>query len=148
MSRDLEESLEELGPEARAVVARLKAGREVEDVRRETEDGGLASRVFRLMSFRRSCLAAASLLLILGLIAVFRTSNIKRQTSNPELAARAPRPYTLSVEEMIATQNPDGSWANDFLTRRNAAILAKSDARAAQIAYKRAMRNLRVRGVL
>lgn len=148
MNRDLEESLNELGPEARAVVARLKAGRSVEDLRRETEDGGLASRVFRLMPFRRSYLAAASLLLVLGLIVIFQTSNVKRQTPNPELASRAPHAYTLSVEEMIATQNPDGSWANDFLTRRNAAVLAKSETRAAQIAYKRAMRNLRVRGVL
>ena len=49
---------------------------------------------------------------------------------------------------MIATQNPDGSWKNDFLTRRNAAALRASSDPAAQIAYKKAMRNLRTRGIL
>ena len=49
---------------------------------------------------------------------------------------------------MIATQNPDGSWKNDFLTRRNAAALRGSSNPAAQVAYKKAMRNLRSRGVL
>ena len=48
---------------------------------------------------------------------------------------------------MIATQNPDGSWQNDFLTRRNAAALKVCGDPAAQIAYKKAMRNLRARGV-
>ena len=40
-----------------------------------------------------------------------------------------------------------GSWQNDFLTRRNAAALKVCGDPAAQIAYKKAMRNLRARGV-
>ena len=38
MSRDLEETLDEMGPDYRAVVARLR-GAVGEDFRRETEDG-------------------------------------------------------------------------------------------------------------
>ena len=49
---------------------------------------------------------------------------------------------------MIASQNPDGSWANDFLTRRNAEVLRTSDDPEARVAYKKAMRNLRFRGML
>ena len=49
---------------------------------------------------------------------------------------------------MIATQRSDGSWQNDFLTRRNAAALKDCTTPAAQIAYKKAMRNLRSRGIL
>ena len=54
----------------------------------------------------------------------------------------------MGIPEMIATQNPDGSWKNDFLTRRNAAALRICSDPAAQIAYKKAMRNLRLRGIL
>ena len=61
---------------------------------------------------------------------------------------RRHREYRATVAEMIATQNPDGSWQNDFLTRRNAAALKVCGDPAAQIAYKKAMRNLRARGVL
>ena len=54
----------------------------------------------------------------------------------------------MGISEMIATQNPDGSWKNDFLTRRNAAALKSCDDPVAQIAYKKAARNLRLRGIL
>ena len=156
MNRDLEKQLNEMGPEYRAVVARLRAGleakgredfrRKTRDVRgRETRDGrrGLASYVFRL----RSYLTAASLLVVLGLSAILIQSNdrtIEQSNSSPFGA----REYRASVSEMIATQNPDGSWKNDFLTRRNAAALKVCGDPAAQIAYKKAMRNLRTRGVL
>ena len=48
----------------------------------------------------------------------------------------------------IRTQNADGSWCNDFLTRRNAEALARCPDAGARVAYKKAMRNLRVRGLL
>ena len=54
----------------------------------------------------------------------------------------------MGISEMIATQNPDGSWKNDFLTRRNAAALKACGDPAARIAYKKAARNLRLRGIL
>ena len=158
MSRDLEEQLEEMGPEYRAVVARLRGVMgEGEDFRRktgdvrghETLDGrrGLASKVLCLRSkVLRPVLAAASIALILGLGVVFLgREDFRRETGD---VSYAPREYRASVSEMIATQNPDGSWTNDFLTRRNAAALKVCGDPAAQIAYKKAMRNLRTRGIL
>ena len=132
MSRDLEQQLDEMGPEYRAVVARLRAGREV-TTGETREDRGT-----------RGWLIAASLLVALAL-AVPRLSRLSCP-SRP--SARVPREYCASVEEMIATQNPDGSWKNDFLTRRNAEALRGCATPAATIAYKKAMRNLRAKGVL
>ena len=145
MSRDLEEQLDEMGPEYRAVVARLKDG-VTADFGRETGDvsrRGFMSEVFRLKSY----LTAASLLVILGLSAIFIQLNnrtIEQSNSFPF----GPREYRASVPEMIATQNADGSWKNDFLTRRNAAALKVCGDPAAQVAYKKAVRNLRSRGIL
>ena len=136
MNRDLEEQLDEMGPEYRAVVARLRAGREVEGFP-----------VFRLRSkVLRPVLAAASLLVVVGFgVFFFGRQDFRRKTGDTKCA---PREYRASVDEMIATQRADGSWQNDFLTRRNAAALRDCTRPAAQIAYKKAMRNLRSRGVL
>ena len=144
MSRDLEEQLDEMGPEYRKLVARLKDAREA-DFRRETLDvrrRGFVSKVFRLKSY----LTAASLLVFVGIGVVF----LGRKDVRPETqdSGFGPREYRASVAEMIATQNPDGSWKNDFLTRRNAAALKSCGDLAAQVAYKKALRNLRARGVL
>ena len=138
MNRDLEETLNELGPDYRAVVARLRAGREAASGSRSSSDSRSSSRA--------AYLVAASLLVLIGLTVVhlsqYQTTNHKPQTPS------CPREYRATVAEMIATQNPDGSWQNDFLTRRNAAALKVCGDPAAQIAYKKAMRNLRARGVL
>ena len=146
MSRDLEEQVNEMGPEYRAVALRLRAAREAgEDLRRETLDErrrGLMSKVFRL----RSYLTAALLLVFAGFGVVFLgLKDFRHETLD---VGCAPREYRASVSEMIATQNPDGSWQNDFLTRRNADALKLCGDPAAQVAYKKAVRNLRVRGVL
>ena len=126
MNADLEKSLEELGPGYGEVVARLKNARELEVGRRP---------IVRPLSY----LAAASLLLVLALSAVFRPAS-------PAPAERSlPREYRMTVDEMIASQNPDGSWQNDFLTRRNAEALRTRTDEASRIAYKKAMRNLRLR---
>ena len=145
MNRDLEKQLDEMGPEYRAVVARLRGARGAEDLRRETLDvrrRGFVSKVFRL----RSYLTAASLLVLVGLGVFFLgRQDFRRETEDVSFA---PREYRASVAEMVATQNPDGSWKNDFLTRRNAAALKACGDPAAQIAYKKAARNLRLRGIL
>ena len=133
MNRDLEETLNELGPDYRAVVARLKQAKGGEDFRRKT-------RVLR------PTLAAASLLALFGLTALFLQSNIS-SIEHSNNSPSAPREYRATVAEMIATQNPDGSWQNDFLTRRNAEALKVCGDPAARIAYKKAVRNLRTRGV-
>ena len=134
MNRDLERQLDELGPECRAVVMRLRAAREAAQ---GTRDEGRGTRRW---------LVAASLILFVGLGVFFQASRpLGRSTSQPPYGAHE---YTMGIDEMIATQNADGSWKNDFLTRRNAAALKLCGTPAARIAYKKALRNLRVRGVL
>ena len=147
MSRDLEKQLNEMGPEYRAVALRLCAAREVESLcqssgsRQSSRSSGTST------ALKSAYLVAASLLVVLGLSAIFIQSNNRtiEQSSNPQFG---PREYRASVSEMIATQNPDGSWQNDFLTRRNAEALKLCGDPAAQVAYRKAVRNLRVRGVL
>lgn len=137
MNRDLEEQLSEMGPEYRAVVARLRAAREADPFCRSGRTGA---------AWKSACLIAASLLVILGLGVVLCTSQPPDpSTSQPAYGAHE---YKMGIDEMIATQNPDGSWQNDFLTRRNADALKFCGDPAAQVAYRKAMRNLRVRGVL
>ena len=129
MSKDLEEQLNEMGPEYRKLVARLRVSCSV-------------PRASRPVPY----LIAASLLVILGLGVFFATSQPRNlATSQPAYGAHE---YQMDVLEMIATQNPDGSWKNDFLTRRNAAALKVCGDPGAQIAYKKAVRNLRLRGIL
>ena len=131
MSRDLEEQLNEMGPEYRAVVARLRAAHEVQGMR--DEGRGV-----------KEWLVAASLLIMVGFGVFF----LRPKASHPSSLAPHPSEYTMDISEMIATQNPDGSWKNDFLTRRNAAALKACGDPAARIAYKKAVRNLRLRGIL
>ena len=132
MNKDLEEQLDEMGPEYRAVVARLREAQSAGNREQGTGNGGW--------------LIAASLLVVVGLGIFFTTSQpLNLSTSQPSYG---PHEYQMDVAEMIATQNPDGSWKNDFLTRRNAAALKVCGDPAAQIAYKKAMRNLRSRGIL
>ena len=138
MNADLEQTLDELGPEYRAVVARLRAGREAEEISRPVFR---LHPVLRLRSkVLRPTLVAASLLALVGLgVYCLRTP------AEPNYGARE---YRLPASELIARQNPDGSWQNDFLTRRNAETLRTCTDAASRIAYKKAMRNLRLRGVL
>ena len=140
MNRDLEETLNELGPDYRAVVARLRAGREAASGSRSSSDSR--------SSGRAAYLVAASLLVLIGLTVVHLSQSQSQTTNHKPQTPSCPREYRATVAEMIATQNPDGSWQNDFLTRRNAAALKVCGDPAAQIAYKKAMRNLRARGVL
>ena len=149
MNRDLDEQLNEMGPDYRAVALRLRAAREAESFCRSGRSSGSSqsSRSSGASTARKSAyLVAASLLVILGFGFFFlRPLDIRPKTQDAGFGARE---YRASVSEMIATQNPDGSWQNDFLTRRNAAALKGCGDPAAQIAYKKAMRNLRTRGVL
>ena len=141
MSRDLEEQLDEMGPEYRTIVARLRGAETAPPHETTLLRGGSVS-----LPHGRRWLVAASLLVIFGLGVFFSTSQpLNLSTSQPAYGAHE---YQMGVAEMIATQNPDGSWKNDFLTRRNAAALKDCGDPAARVAYKKAMRNLRSRGVL
>ena len=140
MTEDLECTLRGLGPGYREVAGRLFAAREMPGR-------------FRLLSFpARPCwLAAASLAVVAGFIAVFAL--VPSRQSAPMSALGAEYRLALaadgaSIREMIRTQNADGSWKTDYLTKRNAAALKGSEIAEARVAYKKAMRNLRIRGVL
>ena len=172
MSRDLEEQLDELGPAYRDVVARLRAAREAEPGeggnRRIVESSnrricGVRSRRLSFVGRRLSYLVAASLAVVIGFAVVllsFDHSTIRRfdDSSTPLYTVRvtdAERAYALAVlrddkavQELIRTQNPDGSWKTDDLTRRNAELLKTCRSEAAQAAYRKAMDNLRARGLL
>ena len=159
MNRDLEEQLNEMGTDYRKVVDRLRAALEVEPGGQRTKD----SRQRPLSGVRRSLpyLVAASLLVFLGLGVLFFRSNNRtiEQSNNPPCytvrVTDAQTELTLAelrgdeaVKEIIRTQRPDGSWQDDALTRRNAEVLRTCKGEAAQAAYRRAIDNLRARGLL
>ena len=52
-----------------------------------------------------------------------------------------------TVAAIVRTQHADGSWDNDFLTRQNAAALRAASGDAPRIAYRRAVRYLRAKGL-
>ena len=149
MNRDLEGQLDEMGPEYRTVVDRLLAAYRSSDVRAEPSAGAKRGSVGRIAGWSVAYLVAASLLVFLGLAVVFHSPRTDAG------ADRSPSEYLLahlkddaSARELLRTQNPDGSWKNDFLTRQNAKALAGRADEASRIAYKKAMRNLRQRGLL
>ena len=164
MSRDLERQLEEMGPAYRTVVARLRAARAVEPGGQRTQDSRQRplSAVFCPLSY----LVAASLLVLLGLGVIFfqsikqsNTQTIKHSNNSPSLytvrVTDARTELTLAelrgdarVKEIIRTQRDDGGWGSDELTRQNAELLKSCPDEAAQTAYRKAIGNLRARGLL
>ena len=140
MTRDLEETLREMGPEYRAVVARLTEGLPRRTVRRRP-------RLFAAAA------VVAAVLLACGAV-VWRMSGA-RPDADAAAVPSGPREYVLAelrtseaVAEIVRTQRPDGGWATDFLTRQNALALRGETGAEARLAYRRAVRNLRLRGVL
>ena len=144
MNGDLENTLNELGPEYRDIVARLRSAREV-----EPSDTRVSS--FPRTEWRRRIgyLVAASLAVALG-ISIFMqdAANAPRE---PYAGARvytvAYAPTEEALEIIVASQRADGSWSNDFITRQNAAALRASDDARMKIAYRRAVRYLRSKGL-
>ena len=144
MNEDLESTINELGPEYRAVVARLRSACEV-------EPSGTRVSSFPRTEWRRHVgyLVAASLLVALGLsIFMQDAANAPRE---PYAGARvytvAYAPTEEALEIIVASQRTDGSWSNDFITRQNAAALRVSDDARMKIAYRRAVRYLRSKGL-
>lgn len=138
MNDDLERQLDEMGPDYRRLVGRMRAAFAAEPRR------GVLRRAGWWM-------AAAALVLTVGLAAVFG-----RGTTRPAekvYAVRVTDPhneYVLAtlrndeaVKELIRTQRADGSWKNAFLTRRNAEALRLCGSPEAHISYKKAKRWLR-----
>ena len=163
MNGDLENTLNELGPEYRDIVARLRSAREVEPSARvgacapaalvlAPGKAGLvpgawcrARTIFRRVGY----LVAASLAVALG-ISIFMqdAANAPRE---PYAGARvytvAYAPTEEALEIIVASQRADGSWSNDFITRQNAAALRASEDARMKIAYRRAVRYLRSKGL-
>ena len=157
MNRDLEAQLEEMGGEYRAVVDRLVGAYQPMKVRLPgAANPDETRRPARVLGWTVGYLAAASLLVLFGVGAVVRHMRPSAPAHIYTVRATdAATEYSLAyirndeaVKEMIRTQNADGSWKNDFLTRQNAAALKRCALPEAHVAYKKAMRNLRVRGVL
>ena len=144
MNGDLESTLNELGPEYRAVVARLRSAREIEP------SGTRAFSLPRTEWWRRAgYLAAASLAVALGLsIFMQDAANAPREPyAGAKVYTVAYAPTEEALEIIVASQRADGSWSNDFITRQNAAALRASDDARMKIAYRRAVRYLRSKGL-
>jgi len=147
MNADLEATLEELGPEYREVVGRLKSA---------YEPAVSAVRLPRPASWRLGAvLAAASLAacLVLGVHLGVGRATPPVEKVYVVRATDAAHEYRLAlmrnddaVKELIRTQGADGGWKTAFLTRQNAEALRLCSSAEARIAYKRALRNLRARG--
>ena len=132
MTKDLEETLAELGPGYREVVDRLRTAQNLTPV----------ARPFRPIPY----LAAATVVALLGLASVLtmrESSVIVRHgvyTAAYEKGAEA-------LSSIVSAQRADGSWANDFLTRQNAAALRGASSEEMKIAYKKAVRYLKLKGL-
>lgn len=144
MNADLENTVGELGPEYRDVVARLRAAREVEPVRFGLKD--LAP--VRTARSPLSYLVAASLVAALALAALYVAPRGGGAADVPlTVYTVAYAPTEEALELIVASQRADGSWSNDFLTRQNAAALRASDDERMRVAYRRAVRYLRTKGL-
>lgn len=131
MTKDLEMTIAELGPGYGELVRRLRAAYDVGRPARKRR----RSLVFLPVA---GALLAASLALVLFL-PIFSAVERAPSSSPYRLA------LTSAISSIIATQKPDGSWANDFLTRQNAAALRAADSTG--VPYKKALRYLRSKGL-
>jgi len=147
MNADLEKTLDELGPSYRDMVLEMKAAPEAEPAGRTFAPFGASAQ--RSTSSRVPYLVAAALVALVALAVVVRSAFVPAGA----VASARGNPYTLAyggasesaVDEMLRTQRPDGSWANDFITRQNAAALR--GVASASVAYRRAVRYLRSKGL-
>jgi len=164
MTKDLEETLAELGPGYREVVNRLVSEFEryegFEGFERFERFEGLATSIkqsnnqtIKQFSLGRiaAYLVAASILVFLGLGIFFRApdeTDRGRSPSAPRLVYTAAyAPDETALASILSSQRPDGSWANDFITRQNAAALRNAEGAEMRVAYKKAVRYLKSRGL-
>lgn len=143
MNADLESTLDELGPGYREMVLRM---------RRNCDFSPASCRRTHWMSLSAlKYSAAAALTLAIGFSAVFFSQSRVTSQGCGKLRNSHSSPYVLAyggaeaTEEILRTQKADGSWENDFLTRQNAAALRR--VAAASVAYRKALRYLRSRGL-
>ena len=156
MTQDLEETLQELGDGYGPVVDRLLAAYRLPAVGPEPSveaERRSMDRKASAAAWGVALLAAASLVVFLGFGLVFRSEPPASRVYTVR-ASDAAHEYMLAivrddkaVQEMIRTQRADGGWGSDFLTLQNAAALRLCKGEDARLAYRKAMRNLRIRGV-
>jgi hypothetical protein len=140
MNADLERQLEEMGPEYRKVVNRLiEAYEPVSAIRPPRRRRWIIG----------SGLLAAGLAVSAG---VFMRPDADRVPPAVKMKNVCATEYELahrgddgSIAEIVRRQRVDGSWATDFLTRQNAAVLKRTP--SARTAYKKALRYLRSKGL-
>lgn len=148
MTKDLEETLAELGPGYREVVDRLQAAYRAPEAFALPKVAAERPRSGRITGWSVGYLIAASFLVFLGIGIAFRPSHTRQWSSAPCVVytvAYAPNEAALAA--IVNSQRADGSWSNDFLTQQNAAALRGADGFAEQIAYKKAVRYLRSKGL-
>lgn len=133
MNRDLQATLKELGPDYRRLVREMKA---------PFEDRPAAHARPR---WKIGYLAAAILAAVFGLTVWFRSAPAPRTAPRIYTIAYAATPDALRT--IVASQQADGSWENDFLTRQNAAALQNATIPDQRIAYLKAVRYLRRKGL-
>ena len=145
MNADLENTVEGLGPAYRDVVARLRASREVEPMR----IGPKAPAPGRASRSPFFYLVAASLAAALALAVLYVAPRGGDAAAEVPLTVYtvAYAPTEEALELILASQRADGSWSNDFLTRQNAAALRASEDERMRVAYRRAVRYLRTKGL-
>lgn len=133
MTKDLEDTLSELGPGFREVVERLRlCDAELSAPRRFAPLPYLAAASVAAAALAAACIFAA------------RTGATRGAATAAYTAAYGRGGAAIS--EMVASQRADGSWANDFLTMQNAAALRGARGEGAAVAYKKAARYLRSKG--
>ena len=141
MNGDLENTLNELGPEYRDVVARLRSAREVEPARIGLKDlaPGRACSSSRAFWCRAGYLAAASLFVALGL-SIFMQDAAKAPRE-PYAGAKvytvAYAPTEEALEIIVASQRADGSWSNDFIEDRVPSRRKVSPLKGSEPAHRR-----------
>jgi len=134
MTKDLEETLAELGPGYREVVERLRA----------CQAPAPMPRRFAPVPY----LAAASVAAVLaGAACVYALRPAVGESAARKAYTAAYVRDDAALESIVASQQADGSWANDFLTRQNAAALRGVAGERAAVAYKKAARYLKSKGL-
>jgi hypothetical protein len=143
MNADLDRHLDELGPEYRRIVERLVASRAACEAKRR--------RTIRLKSFALASAAAVALFLAVGVVCRGPSAAEKVYTVR---ASDAASEYLIAharndeaVKELVRTQRADGGWGSDFLTRQNTLALSRASSPEARLAYRKALRNMRLKGL-
>ena len=141
MTKDLEETLAGLGPGYREVIDRMRAAYEPAAVRTGAAPRGFAS------WWGVSYLVAASLHVALGLSVMFREPAVRGRSDAKFAYTVAYARDGAALECIAGSQRADGSWENDFLTQLNAAALRGAADDGLRVAYKKAVRYLRSKGL-